>query len=78
MNHLTQDEITALAEQAEVCADQECPSAHHAKSAEAEASQYRYGVEEALDYIDDRDGITPEVAATLRGILARAIEPRRR
>lgn len=74
MTNLTTDEITALQDRADACAEQECPNGHHAKTLTAEAARYRYGIEEALDYIDDRD-ITPEAAATLRGILTRAIEP---
>jgi hypothetical protein len=62
------------ADRAEACADGECVHARLGKRAARTAGEYRYGVEEALDYLDDRDGITPEVAAALRGILQRAIE----
>lgn len=57
------------------CADGDCPHAHKARRIAEVAGEYRYGVEEALDYLSDgRDGITPQVAETLRGILQRAIE----
>lgn len=59
---------------AQECADGDCPHARHARRIAEVAGEYRYGVEEALDYIEDRDGITPKVAETLRGILTRAIE----
>lgn len=62
------------ANRAEQCANGECTHAHTARRIAAVAAEYRYGVEEALDYLDDRDGMTPEVAAALKGILTRAIE----
>lgn len=68
---LAQDELELRAKE---CADGECAHARNAQHAARTAGQYRYGVEEALSYIDDRDGITPEVATALRGILQRAIE----
>lgn len=71
---MTEPTTEILAHRAEKCADGECTHARSAAHAVRIAGQYRYGVEEALDYLDDRDGITPEVAATLRGILQRAIE----
>lgn len=62
------------AHRAEECANGDCAHARNGRRAADIAGQYRYGVEEALDYLDDRDGVTPEVAAVLRGILTRAIE----
>lgn len=63
------------ADRAEQCANGDCVHAQNGKRAARIATEYRYGVEEAIDYISDgRDGITPEVAAILRGILERAIE----
>jgi hypothetical protein len=69
-----QTSTTDTAARAEACANGECVHAHLGKDAARVAGEYRYGVEHALDYIDNRDGITPEVAATLRSILTRAIE----
>jgi len=62
------------ADRAEACANGDCVHARNGQRAARIAGEYRYGVEEALDYLDDREGIESEVAATLRGILQRAIE----
>jgi len=62
------------ANHAEQCANGDCAHAVNGRRAARIAAEYRYGVEEALDYLsDDRDGITPEVASGLRTILQRAI-----
>lgn len=66
--------VESNALRAEECANGECPHARNGQRAARIAGEYRYGVEEALDYIDGRDGITPEAEATLRSILERAIE----
>lgn len=59
---------------AEACADGECPHAIQAKDSAGEASRYRHELEGLADYLDDRNGIDPGVAATLHGILARALD----
>ena len=61
------------ADRAEACANAECIHAQNGRLAAEVAQEYRYGIEEALDYLDDRE-ITPEAVASLRGILQRAIE----
>jgi hypothetical protein len=64
----------SLRERADACAEGDCPHAHQARSNESEASRYRHELEGLADYLDDRDGIDPAVAVTLRGILARALD----
>jgi hypothetical protein len=63
-----------LRTRAELCAEGDCPHAHQARKVEREASGYRHELETLADYLDDRDGIDPAVAVTLRGILARALD----
>jgi hypothetical protein len=63
-----------LQARAELCAEGDCPHAYQARSNESEASRYRHELETLADYLEDRDGIDPAVAVTLRGILARALD----
>jgi hypothetical protein len=71
---MTYSSVQDNADRAEACANAECVHAQNGQRAARIAQEYRYGVEEALDYLDDRDGITAEAAEALRGILRRAIE----
>ncbi len=59
---------------AELCAEGDCPNAHQATRHEKTAGGYRYALEEAHDYLDDGDALTADEVATLRGILARALD----
>ncbi|MDX3353926.1 hypothetical protein PV703_11510 [Streptomyces sp. ME01-24h] len=59
---------------AELCAEGDCRHAHQARRHEKTAAGYRHELEHAHDYLDDRDHLTAEQVATLRGILARALD----
>ncbi|MET7975791.1 hypothetical protein ABZW44_22650 [Streptomyces mirabilis] len=72
--HAEHADTDDLRTRAESCAEGDCPHAHQARKIEREASGYRHELEGLADYLDDRDGIDPAVAATLRGILARALD----
>jgi hypothetical protein len=63
-----------LQARADACAEGDCPHAYQARSNESEASRYRHELETLEAYLEDRDGIDPAVAVTLRGILARALD----
>lgn len=63
-----------LRTRAELCAEGDCPHAHQARKAESKAAGYRHELETLADYLEDRDGIDPAVAVTLRGILGRALD----
>jgi hypothetical protein len=71
-------DIDDLQARAEACAEGDCPHAYQARKAEREAEReaagYRHELEGLADYLEDRDGIDPAVAVTLRGILARALD----
>jgi hypothetical protein len=72
--HAVHADTDSLRERADACAEGDCPHAYQARSNESEASRYRHELEGLADYLDDRDGIDPAVAVTLRGILARALD----
>lgn len=68
------DAATDLLARAELCAEGDCPHAHQARKAERETSGYRHELETVWDYLEDRGEVTAEGLATLRGILARALD----
>lgn len=72
--HIADADTEDFRTRAELCAEGDCPHAHQARKAEREASGYRHELETLWDYLEDRDGIDPAVAVTLRGILARALD----
>ncbi|MEU1497335.1 hypothetical protein [Streptomyces sp. NPDC005732] len=72
--HTADADTDSLRERANACAEGDCPHAHQARKAEGERAQYRHELETLWDYLEDRDGIDPAVATTLRGILARALD----
>lgn len=62
-----------LALRAGLCNEGDCPHAHQARKAEREAAGYRHELEGLWDYLEDRDEMPAGALATLRGILARAL-----
>ncbi|MFE2710554.1 hypothetical protein ACFXKI_00835 [Streptomyces mirabilis] len=63
-----------LRTRAELCAEGDCPHAYQASKVEREASGYRHELETLADYLEDRDEMPAAGLATLRGILARALD----
>lgn len=67
-------DTTDIHARAEACSDGDCPHADQGRKAEREASGYRHELEGLWDYLEDRDEVTADGVATLRGILARALD----